>query len=1285
MENFVLYEELGKGDHSIIYKGRRKGTINFVAIHCIDKCKRPEVTNTVRMTHDIEHENIVKFHEWYETSNHLWLVVELCNGGSLETLIAQDGCLPESTVRSFGVQLVTGLHYIHSLNVLFHDLRPSKILLDTAGVLKYADFGLSKCEGENLEELFIKFAEAGEQWNSLTIEEMMRYNKCSGSLVYMAPELIQGAQPNVLSDLWSLGCVLYQMFAGYPPFYAESEEHIKDRVLNKDFSIPKVKGIRISAKPSPEFLSLLQGLLKKDPTQRMGWTELVSHSFWQKELASFAHELSSGASVVRSSTASALGVSSVFDHGVSSVLGQVKGLDTRHSLERPTLDTVDSSRPATVVGMSEYLRPKTAPGMESGGSLFTLSARPHTAVPPDDRVTSPYRPVTTRETIGSTTDGEATLQDTSSELKRLIFHDSDFVVTQIVDNPKIQKIVPCKFDVKILPVPPFSVEKLGTLSEKEIEKQAKAVIENITQTEKGPPSQKRIHLLHYLICVASCRQLSTAMVQHGLLGAIAKQMKESSHVDIRLKLARAMALVAHFTDHLDTSVNITESLTTLTELLRENLKNTKLKQGLLPALGELIALVSAQEQKQQEAVELWTVPSLAYTTVIRGIREGDEQVLNHISSKIIETVVSTTSSHAQKFITQDVCQSLWYLFKHSSLEAVRSTTISALCRITSQSPSLFQYLLDSGGLTPIMQALSSGVSRIQQAVITMIGSFLASVGYSSRLFQDKDFCLKIMRCFESPSAVIRAKGFIVIYQMVHVNSELLLSCCQARLVMYIERDSRRQTPRAPKPVEAQDYLTQCLELLISGIVQRLPLVMDEILECLDQVGGRKHPSTVQIKQIKSSLPLIPIFNHLVTSQVFRGFIVSPQFLTQYVKLLGHVVMIESGETNIDSSSATISASEFVSSALSVLEGISQHPNLLIQYNDIILKDILPLLTSLIACQNVDTKAQALQLFGDMASVYLTQDQFGIDVKVNTSQLHTIIQEKLLPLFEPILLDLDPLPSYALKLMLSFLEHDSLFIKQIEQQGLIIVIFQVLMDHQNNVLGRVMQGVVAVLNCLVCHKETNMRELYDQGLIDHLTNLFFEVWNAVCEGEEGGRDVKTATSMLLTLLDSLNAILRYVSEVVRRALQVKNKGGDGAHKEAELGEQLLMINKSLTDLTSLLTQLLCYEDNEIHDLALKSLSLLVQLFGGENRDAMTSENMDYYSKILKSAEPRKQKVLLRVIKRILSTNSVHVDSMKKHGDVLAKTIQSLANTASSHADIALSTVAAEILKMTSHLT
>lgn len=79
------------------------------------------------MTHDISHPNVVKFYEWYETSNHLWLVVELCTGGSLATLITQDRNLPESSIRSFGIDLVTGIHYIHSLGILFCDLRPTKV------------------------------------------------------------------------------------------------------------------------------------------------------------------------------------------------------------------------------------------------------------------------------------------------------------------------------------------------------------------------------------------------------------------------------------------------------------------------------------------------------------------------------------------------------------------------------------------------------------------------------------------------------------------------------------------------------------------------------------------------------------------------------------------------------------------------------------------------------------------------------------------------------------------------------------------------------------------------------------------------------------------------------------------------------------------------------------------------------------------------------------------------------------------------------------------------------
>ncbi|NXK51536.1 ULK4 kinase, partial [Chauna torquata] len=154
MENFILYEEIGRGNKTVVYKGRRKGTINFVAILCTDKCKRAEITNWVRLTHEIRHRNIVTFHEWYETSNHLWLVMELCTGGSLESVIAQDEHLPEDVVREFGVDLITGLHHIHNLGIIFCELTPGKILLEGPGTLKFSNFCLAKADGENLEEFF---------------------------------------------------------------------------------------------------------------------------------------------------------------------------------------------------------------------------------------------------------------------------------------------------------------------------------------------------------------------------------------------------------------------------------------------------------------------------------------------------------------------------------------------------------------------------------------------------------------------------------------------------------------------------------------------------------------------------------------------------------------------------------------------------------------------------------------------------------------------------------------------------------------------------------------------------------------------------------------------------------------------------------------------------------------------------------------------------------------------------------------------------------------------------
>ena len=111
MENYIIYDEIGVGSACSVYKGRRKGTIDFVAVLSVKKSRRAAITNWVRIGkrlwvimnewvinysqgHQLSHPNVTEFREWYETTNHLWLVIELCTGGSLEQVMKQVIHLP---------------------------------------------------------------------------------------------------------------------------------------------------------------------------------------------------------------------------------------------------------------------------------------------------------------------------------------------------------------------------------------------------------------------------------------------------------------------------------------------------------------------------------------------------------------------------------------------------------------------------------------------------------------------------------------------------------------------------------------------------------------------------------------------------------------------------------------------------------------------------------------------------------------------------------------------------------------------------------------------------------------------------------------------------------------------------------------------------------------------------------------------------------------------------------------------------------------------------------------
>lgn len=131
MENYNIYDEIGRGTHSFVYKARRKRSIEYVAVKSTAKCRmdkvrasfnnvwkedrllaldahrslcvlfvvRAQILNEVQLLHKLDSRYVLKFYNWYESQNHIWLIFEFCIGGDLLNLITQDKSLPEPAVK----------------------------------------------------------------------------------------------------------------------------------------------------------------------------------------------------------------------------------------------------------------------------------------------------------------------------------------------------------------------------------------------------------------------------------------------------------------------------------------------------------------------------------------------------------------------------------------------------------------------------------------------------------------------------------------------------------------------------------------------------------------------------------------------------------------------------------------------------------------------------------------------------------------------------------------------------------------------------------------------------------------------------------------------------------------------------------------------------------------------------------------------------------------------------------------------------------------------------------
>uniref|UniRef100_A0AAV1T8I6 non-specific serine/threonine protein kinase n=1 Tax=Peronospora matthiolae TaxID=2874970 RepID=A0AAV1T8I6_9STRA len=256
MEHYHILERIGEGSFGKVYRGRRKYSGHIVALKFVSKQGKSvrdldNLRQEIRILQQMNHCNIIAIMDSFETNREFCMVTEYAQG-ELYQVLKDEQSLSECEIRKIAIQLIRALHVLHLNNIIHRDMKPQNILIGSKQQIKLCDFG---------------FARAITHDTSLM-------KSIKGTPLYMAPELLQEKPYNYTVDLWSLGVILYELAVGKPPFYTERIVQLIQMIVRDEVDYPSTM--------SAELRSFLQGLLNKDPTKRLKWSEILEHPFVQE-------------------------------------------------------------------------------------------------------------------------------------------------------------------------------------------------------------------------------------------------------------------------------------------------------------------------------------------------------------------------------------------------------------------------------------------------------------------------------------------------------------------------------------------------------------------------------------------------------------------------------------------------------------------------------------------------------------------------------------------------------------------------------------------------------------------------------------------------------------------------------------------------------------------------------------------------------------------------------------------------------------------------------------------
>lgn len=310
--NYEVLEKLGEGAFSNVYKCLNHNDKRFYAIKIINKSNLNNkqllnIENEINIMKHLNHPSILKMYDFFNSKHFCYIILEYCNGGEIFNKIIELTYFSENLSRFIFLQLLSSIKYLHEHNIVHRDIKPENLFFEKIPLrpnsLKDFKANLRKSDDNNKldEGIFdetiggggigrIKIGDFGlaKKLVDPTNFQIHRNNLKTpcGTAGYTAPEVITVNQDldkqNYYSksvDIWSLGCVLYTILCGFPPFYDDDQGKLTYKILNGNYSFLKPWWDEISI----EAKDLISKMLVINPNERITVDEIYNHPWVKNE------------------------------------------------------------------------------------------------------------------------------------------------------------------------------------------------------------------------------------------------------------------------------------------------------------------------------------------------------------------------------------------------------------------------------------------------------------------------------------------------------------------------------------------------------------------------------------------------------------------------------------------------------------------------------------------------------------------------------------------------------------------------------------------------------------------------------------------------------------------------------------------------------------------------------------------------------------------------------------------------------------------------------------------